>query len=95
MITLDKSQALKKPELFENLPTLQEIVQWTKKFIDNPKSNMSQIATIISRDQATAARVVLLVNSAFYGFGTKISSIQVLYALVRPRSLRVAYGKIP
>jgi putative nucleotidyltransferase with HDIG domain len=74
--TMDRSQALKKLELIENLPTLPVIVQQIQKLIDNPKSNMSQIATVITRDQAIAARVVRLVNSAFYGFSNKISSIQ-------------------
>jgi HD-like signal output (HDOD) protein len=73
---MDKSQALNKLDLIENLPTLPVIVQQIQKLIENPKSNMSQIATIITRDQSIAARVVRLVNSAFYGIGTKISSIQ-------------------
>jgi HD-like signal output (HDOD) protein len=75
-MTMDKSEALKKLDLIENLPTLPVIVQQIQKLIENPKSNMSQIATIITRDQSIAARVVRLVNSAFYGIGTKISSIQ-------------------
>jgi HD-like signal output (HDOD) protein len=73
---MDKSEALKKLELIENLPTLPVIVQQIQKLIDNPKSNMAQIATVITHDQAIAARVVRLVNSAFYGVGTKIASIQ-------------------
>jgi HD-like signal output (HDOD) protein len=73
---MDKAQTLNKLDLIENLPTLPVIVQQIQKLIDNPKSNMAQIATIITRDQSIAARVVRLVNSAFYGIGTKISSIQ-------------------
>jgi putative nucleotidyltransferase with HDIG domain len=73
---MDKSQTLKKLELIENLPTLPVIIHQIQRLIDNPKSNMAQIATIITRDQAIAARVVRLVNSAFYGFGGRISSIQ-------------------
>jgi len=73
---MDKSQTLNRLDLIENLPTLPVIVQQIQKLIENPKSNMAQIATIITRDQSIAARVVRLVNSAFYGIGTKISSIQ-------------------
>jgi HD-like signal output (HDOD) protein len=73
---VDKAQALNKLDLIENLPTLPVIVQQIQKLIENPNSNMSHIATIITRDQSIAARVVRLVNSAFYGIGTKISSIQ-------------------
>ena len=73
---MDRSSALKKLELIENLPTLPVIVQQVQKLIDNPKSNMSQVATVLSRDQAIAARVIRLVNSAFYGFSNNITSIQ-------------------
>jgi putative nucleotidyltransferase with HDIG domain len=73
---MHKSLAFSKLQLIENLPTLPVIVQQVQKLIDNPNSNMSQIATIITRDQAIAARVVRLINSAYYGFGGKISSIQ-------------------
>jgi HD-like signal output (HDOD) protein len=73
---MNKSEALRKLDLIENLPTLPIIVQQIQKLIENQNSNMSQIATIITRDQAIAARVVRLINSAFYGIGTKISSIQ-------------------
>jgi HD-like signal output (HDOD) protein len=75
-MTMDRTQTLSKLDLIENLPTLPVIVQQIQKLIESPKSNMSQIAIIISRDQSIAARVVRLVNSAFYGMGTKISSIQ-------------------
>ena len=73
---MDKSSALKKLECIENLPTLPVIIRQIQTVIDNPVSNMAQIATIITRDQAIAARVVRLVNSAFYGFSGRISSIQ-------------------
>jgi HD-like signal output (HDOD) protein len=73
---MEKTDILKKLELIENLPTLPLIVQQVQKLVADPRSNMSQIALIIARDQAIAARVVRLVNSAFYGFRNKISSIQ-------------------
>jgi HD-like signal output (HDOD) protein len=73
---MDKADILKKLDMVENLPTLPVIVQQVQKLIENPNSNMSQIAMIITRDQSIAARIVRLVNSAFYGLGNKISSIQ-------------------
>jgi HD-like signal output (HDOD) protein len=73
---MDKSLTLKKLEQIENLPTLPVIIRQIQTVIDNPVSNMAQIATVITRDQAIAARVVRLVNSAFYGFSGRISSIQ-------------------
>jgi Predicted signal transduction protein len=73
---MEKTDILKKLDQIENLPTLPVIVQQVQKLIENPNSNMSQIALVITRDQSIAARVIRLVNSAFYGLGNKISSIQ-------------------
>ena len=57
---MEKTDILKKLELIENLPTLPLIVQQVQKLVADPRSNMSQIALIIARDQAIAARVAAL-----------------------------------
>ncbi|HMA64060.1 MAG TPA: HDOD domain-containing protein, partial [Chitinispirillaceae bacterium] len=72
---MDKEAMLAKLEGIENLPTLPVMVQQIQKLINNPNSSMNQIGALISKDQAIAARVVRLVNSAFYGLGRKVSSI--------------------
>ncbi len=63
-------------EKIESLPTLPVICKQMQALVGNPNSNMSQIATLISRDQAIAGRVIRLVNSAFYGLRNQVSSIQ-------------------
>jgi HD-like signal output (HDOD) protein len=73
---MNNIRVLEKLSLIENLPTLPIIVQQIQKLIADPNSNMANIAMIITRDQAIAARVVRLVNSAFYGMKNRISSIQ-------------------
>ena len=73
---------MKKAELIdtlnqiENLPTLPVVAQQILKLIASQNSSMSQVAYIITRDQAIAARVIRLTNSAFYGLRSKITSIQ-------------------
>ncbi len=63
-------------EGIEDLPTLPVVVDQLHRLIANPRSNMSQIATVIARDQAIAGRVIKLVNSAFYGLSRRVTSIQ-------------------
>lgn len=63
-------------EHLENLPTLPVIVQQIQRMLSNPRSNLAQVAAIITKDQAISTRVIRLVNSAFYGFPNKIGSIQ-------------------
>jgi putative nucleotidyltransferase with HDIG domain len=60
----------------EALPTLPVIVQQMRALLNNPQSNMNDIAILISRDTAIAGRVVRLVNSAFYGLRNRVTSIQ-------------------
>ncbi|NLD93428.1 MAG: HDOD domain-containing protein [Fibrobacter sp.] len=72
---MDKETMLAKLDGIENLPTLPVMVQQIQKLINSPNSSMNQIGALISKDQAIAARVVRLVNSAFYGLGRKVSSI--------------------
>lgn len=66
----------KKLDSIESLPTLPIIVQQIQQLITSRTANMSQIASVIARDQAISARVIKLINSAFYGIRSKITSIQ-------------------
>jgi HD-like signal output (HDOD) protein len=81
-MTMDRATFLIRLENVENLPTLPVIVQQIQKLIANPNSNMAQIAAIIAKDQAIAARVVRLINSAFYGMSGKVASIQQAIVLL-------------
>jgi len=66
----------------DTLPTLPVIVNQIQKLIASSKSNMSQIAMVIARDQAISARVIRLINSAYFGFSKKIGSIQQAITLL-------------
>jgi HD-like signal output (HDOD) protein len=79
---MDKAAFYVRLENVENLPTLPIIVQQVQKLIANPNSNMAQIAAIITKDQAIAARVIRLINSAFFGMGGKVTSIQQAIVLL-------------
>jgi len=73
---MEKGMLLCELEKVENLPTLPIVAQQIQKLIASPNSNMVQIASIIAKDQAITARVIRLINSAFYGLGGKVTSIQ-------------------
>ncbi|PIQ26788.1 hypothetical protein COW36_00445 [bacterium (Candidatus Blackallbacteria) CG17_big_fil_post_rev_8_21_14_2_50_48_46] len=60
---------------FESLPTLPIIVQQVMLEINNPDSSMKDIAALIERDQSMSAKILKLVNSAFYGFSKRIGTI--------------------
>ena len=59
----------------KNLPTLPGIVIKLTKMAEDPDSTPEQIGRVISKDYILAAKLLKLVNSAFYGFPQSINSI--------------------
>lgn len=59
-----------------NLPALPAAVTEITRLMNEPHSSTEQIAKVIERDQALAAKVLKMVNSPIYGFPGRISSIK-------------------
>ena len=59
----------------DKLPTLPYVVTALNDFIKNPNTSAADIRKIIMKDQALSSHILKLVNSAFYGFSERISSI--------------------
>lgn len=59
----------------KNLPTLPGIVTKLARMADDPNTTTEQMGKLISMDHILAAKLLRLVNSAFYGFPQKISSL--------------------
>ena len=58
------------------LQALPAVATKVVEMLDNPKTNTSALARIISMDQALTAKVLKIANSPFYGFPKKISTIE-------------------
>ena len=59
----------------KDLPTLPSVVHEIVKIVDSPTTSASDLNRAISIDQALSAKVLKLVNSAFYGFPKKIDTL--------------------
>lgn len=70
------------------LPSPPDIYQELSLALSSDKSNAKQISKIISKDPALAAKVLKVVNSAYFGLGRSISSIQEAVSLLGIRTLR-------
>ncbi|NLW57048.1 MAG: HDOD domain-containing protein [Firmicutes bacterium] len=57
------------------IPTLPMIAHRVLVLLNNPKSSASDLERVIKHDQALAARVLKLVNSAYYGFHRRITTV--------------------
>jgi HD-like signal output (HDOD) protein len=65
-----------------NLPTLPTIAARLIDLVDNPKTSASQIGALISEDQVLTARLLKMVNSAYYGLGREVSNVQQAIVLL-------------
>jgi HD-like signal output (HDOD) protein len=59
----------------KDLPPMPKIIQKAREVMDNPKSGFKEIAEVIEKDQAIAAKVLQVSNSAYYGLSGMVSSI--------------------
>jgi len=65
-------------ELIDNtieLASLPAVVMRAMELLNNPNTSASDIGEIIAEDPALAARLLRIVNSAFYGFPSRIDTI--------------------
>ena len=59
-----------------DLPPMPQTVFKVREIIADPKSSFKDLSEILETDQAMAARVLKIANSAYYGLSGKVSSIQ-------------------
>lgn len=66
----------KRLESIDGLPTLPLVLRQIQKVMNNERTGMAQIAAVVAKDQALTSRAIRLVNSAWYGRTTRVTSIQ-------------------
>jgi HD-like signal output (HDOD) protein len=66
----------------EDLPTLPRTVLRITELINDPRAAAKDLARIITDDQVLTARLLKLVNSSFYGFSQKISTVTGAIVLI-------------
>lgn len=71
-----------------NLPPFSPIITKVLSVIDNPASSASDIERIIKYDQVLSSRVLKMANSAYYGYGGKISTISQSIVILGLNTLR-------
>ncbi len=72
----------------EDIPSLPTIFYQVNEAVNDPRSSMRDIAQIISADQSLSARLLRLVNSAFFGFPSKIDTISHAVTIIGTKQLR-------
>lgn len=73
-----------------DLPTLPVVFQELFTRMQDPDTQVSELAEIIVRDQALTAKILKLVNSAFYGRTSQISTINRAVIIMGFQAVRSA-----
>lgn len=71
-----------------DLPALPDAVVRVMHLTDDPKSGIADVAKVLISDQALAARVLKLANSAFYGSSRRIATISEAVVILGMRTTR-------
>jgi HD-like signal output (HDOD) protein len=70
------------------LSSLPAVYTKINEAVNNPRSSMQDISTIISDDPGLTSRLLQLVNSAFYGFPSKIETVSRALFIVGTQQIR-------
>ncbi len=87
---MDEQQILKKLDGIKDIPTLPTIVFELNKLLRDPDTSIKTVCDTIEKDQAITLKILKLVNSAFYGFKSKISDLRNAVALLGYNAVRNA-----
>ncbi|HOO57560.1 MAG TPA: HDOD domain-containing protein [bacterium] len=94
---MDREVAQKVVDRLKDVPTLPSVIQKIIEIVDSPHTSASDLNKAISLDQALSAKVLKLVNSAFYGFPKKIETLTqaiVILGFNTVRSLALSISMI-
>ncbi|MDY6844777.1 MAG: HDOD domain-containing protein [Thermodesulfobacteriota bacterium] len=72
---MDVKTFYKRLDHIQDIPTLSIIAIKVNKMLEDYDTSTTKLCSIIEKDQAIASKILTLVNSSFYGFRSKISSI--------------------
>ena len=72
----------------QDLPSLPAVVVRVMQSLNNPKTSASDLNQIISTDQALASKLLRLVNSPYYGFPRRITTITHAVAILGQNTVR-------
>ena len=72
----------------DELPTIPPILVQLNKVLADPSSCAPDVAKLIEDDQVLTTRILKLVNSAYYGFSRKITTVKQAVVIIGFRNIR-------
>ncbi len=81
---------MKQLDAIHELPTLSSVVLQLSRMLQDINTCAQDVAEVIQLDQSIVTKMLKLVNSAFFGFSTKVSSVQHALMLLGFNTVRNA-----
>lgn len=72
---LNAERIQKRVQDLSSLPTLSGVVRFVSSLADQDRTTAQDLGKVIAKDQVLSAKILRLVNSPFYGFPGRISSV--------------------
>jgi putative nucleotidyltransferase with HDIG domain len=73
---MKRHQMIKKIEAISDLPTLPVVAMSVNRMLQDEKTPIDDLITLLEKDQSMVLKLLRLVNSSFYGFKSKISNLR-------------------
>ncbi len=84
----NKTKSLELLSNSTNLYSLPDVYYRLRSVLDNPDNSMAEVVSVISTDADMTARLLKLVNSAFYGFESRIYSVSNAIGMIGTQQLQ-------
>ncbi len=91
---MDAKTFLKKLDRIQEIPTLPVVALKVNKLLQDYDTSIRVLSKTIEKDQAMVTKILRLVNSAFYGFRSKIGNIPHAVAILGFNTVRNAVVSI-
>ena len=85
---MNSKTMMKKLERIEDLPTLPTILFEVNRLLEDINTSAKVLSDTIEKDQSMVVKILKLVNSAFYGFRSRISDISNAVVLLGFNTVR-------
>lgn len=72
----------------QRLPTLPTVYMHVTQLMNDPNSSAAEIGEVVSHDQVITAKILSVVNSSFYGFKQRISTVTRAMTMIGFRGLK-------
>lgn len=83
-------ELMKRIDTIQELPTLSTVVVQVLSMLQDINTSAEELTKVVEKDQAIVPKLLKLVNSAFFGFSTKVTSVQHAVMLLGFNTVRNA-----